>query len=202
MGSKKKIFWFDVETSGTEPSMHAIIQFACIIEKGGEILGYLDEKIEPDEDQVWDEGAEDIHGISREELEGCQSQGEFYELLEGVLCDVVDKYDTEDKLWIAGYNHQYDTSFLRHLWFRYCPDKYGLGSYFNWRFIDPMYLANQIHYYNPDFRPPDGFSLESLADYLGVDLEDDAHDALADIKATREVYHKLEDRFDLPEKFG
>ena len=33
----KKVFWFDVETTGLDSKIHDIIQLACIIEINGEI---------------------------------------------------------------------------------------------------------------------------------------------------------------------
>ena len=97
-------------------------------------------------------------------------------------------YDRDDKFIAAGFNVNFDLDFLRETWFA-TGGKYGPGS---WIFNCPIdvrtTVAEAIGW--DKLRLPN-FKLGTVCEYYGVELGEDAHDAMADIEATRKLYHAL-----------
>lgn len=181
-----KICFIDVETTGTDPKLHAVTQLAGIIcvpgiKGNGVTFNY---KIKPHDSAVLDAQALLITGESQETFA-------TYDPPSTVLCDftrtldkVISKYDRTDKLFFIGYNANFDDQFLRSFFIRQGHKFYG--SYFWWPPIDvaqmaQLYLMNRRHTLM-DFRLGTVYKAITKKDLLF------AHDAMADINATREIY--------------
>lgn len=179
----KKILWFDVETTGLSPEKHSIIQFAAIIEEGGNVLDEIDIKFAPLPGAAIEQSALDITGTTREELSArpCAADA-YYQILRffSTHCDVFNK---KDKFYPAGYNVHFDLTFLQ-AFFKANGDAYGIGSYINWRRLDPLALLH-IMDYNGQISLTN-YKLETVCEHYGIEI--DAHDALSDVRATREVW--------------
>jgi DNA polymerase-3 subunit epsilon len=99
----------------------------------------------------------------------------------------VDKYNKKDKFFLIGYNIGFDDSFMREMW-RRNKDVY-YGSWFWWPPIDVAVLA--CHYLKGERHRLENFKLSTLAEYLNIKREGNAHDALSDIHITREIYKRV-----------
>jgi DNA polymerase-3 subunit epsilon len=182
----KKVLWFDLETTGTNPDIHGIIQFAGLTEIDGLVVESFEIRMQPHDGAVIENEALEVSGTSREDLATFTLHEEAYRQIDAFLSRHVSRYDRDDKFYPAGYNVRFDLDFLGRMFRRY--DQYGLGSFINWRFIDPQPLLNLMEYMGVVSLP--NHRLQTVCDHFGVKL-DNAHDAMADITATRALMHRL-----------
>ena len=180
-----KLCFVDLETTGTDPAQHGIVQIAgqlCINAKKENFKFRM--QIFP-EDKV-DLEAIKIHGL--EPTAGHAPKTVHAELVK-LFSRYVDKYDKRDKLFFIAYNAQFDNAFLRKF-FEKCGDKY-FGSWFWFPYIDVMTLAlsklmNKRH-------GMENFKLGTVCRYLGIEFDmERAHGAEYDIAKTAELCDKLE----------
>jgi len=182
----KKVLYFDTETTGTDPNRNAIIQLSGMIEIDGEIVETFNYKMKPLPSEEIDPRAMEIHGMTVEEVSTYPDSlivlREFLELL-GRYCN---KFDKNDKFHPAGYNVKFDLEMI-HAFARKRGEMF-LGSFLSWVPIDGMPL---VHYLvtRSDFKLPD-YKLKTVCDHFGISIQ--AHDAMSDIQATRELILKLE----------
>jgi DNA polymerase III epsilon subunit-like protein len=175
------IVYLDFETSGLDPSRHAILQAAWIVERDGEVLS---EKIfdvipEPNDDLCL--AALDVNGFS---LERCRSGKYLSYVLAAFTQDCLQVSSPR----ICGHNIQFDISFLmtaiRKL-------RENLTLYVDLkRTLDTRTIAQFLEYKGVLQHAPTDFKLTTLCKIFDIPLE--AHDALADIRATRSLFHILE----------
>ncbi len=184
-----KLCFIDVETTGTDPKLHAITQLAgvivCPLHKGN---GYeFNYKIKPHDSAVIDSAALLATGQSLEEFA-------TYDAPSKVLCDftrtldtVVDKFDKRDKLFFVGYNAHFDDGFLRSFFLRQGHKFYG--SYFWWPPIDVAMMAMLFLRRRRHLMPQ--FNLSTVYEEIMGKPMNMAHDALQDIKQTKELYDAI-----------
>ncbi|TCD47261.1 3'-5' exonuclease [Chlorobium sp. N1] len=182
----KKVLWFDLETTGTNPDIHGIIQFAGLAEIDGLVAESFEIRMQPHNGAVIEDEALEVSGTSREDLATFTPHEEAFRQIDAFLSRHVSRYDRDDKFYPAGYNVRFDMDFLGRMFRRY--DQYGLGSFINWRSIDPQPLLNLMEYMGVVSLP--NHRLQTVCDHFGIKL-DNAHDALADITATRALMHRL-----------
>jgi DNA polymerase-3 subunit epsilon len=185
----KKILWFDTETTGLDPVKNDIIQLAGIVEIDGKEVGTFDYKCQPFDYTTIQQDALDTHGMTLEQIKTFEVPGQIQYNFTKMLAQYCDKFDKTDKFYPGGYNCKFDIDFLAQ-WFKKCGDSY-LGSWINWRALDPLpllYLAD----YRGEISLPD-YKLATTTKHYGVDLFS-AHDALSDVRATRTLWHKLTDK--------
>jgi DNA polymerase III alpha subunit (gram-positive type) len=185
----QKIFYFDVETTGTDPIKQDVVQIGLIIEIGGEVKIEKNIKCQPINWEEIEPQALEVTGNTIEGLKKLQPASAAYKELTDILCSYVDKYDKSDKFYPAGYNVSFDLDFLQNFFLKQ-NDPY-FGSFINWKRIDPLPILHYLdflgHISLPDYK------LATVCEYF--DIEIDAHDAFSDIKATRELVGFLADNF-------
>ena len=183
-----KIFWFDVETTGLDKTKHALIQIAYIIEIDSVIKESGNIFIQPFKTDLIDDAALRVNKRSKEEMfkEPFLFPEDAYEKINEIFSKYIDKYNKEDKFYPAGYNVSFDCDFLSNFFLKN-NDKY-FGSWFNGRNLDPKYLLALLSYEGKIDLPK--HSLAEACKYFKVDLKE-AHDAMSDITATRELMLKL-----------
>lgn len=182
----KKILWFDVETTGLDPVSNDPIQIAGMVEIDGKIeeeFNILTQALHPE--NIMQE-ALDLNGRTIEQIEGFQSPTDAKKEIDAVFLSHIDKFNRDDKFFPAGYNARFDMDFLGQ-WFKKLGDKY-LGSFWNWRAIDPLPFLHVMDY-KGELPQLQNLKLETVCEHF--DIKIDAHDAMSDIKATRELVHKL-----------
>ena len=187
----RKVLWLDVETTGTDPEKNGIVQIAGLVEINGEVVEDFDLRTKPlPEDQI-EFGSIEATGLDLLAVIEYPDGADTLKVFRGILDKYIDKYDKEDKFHPAGYNIKFDLDFL----WQFCvkQDFKYFRSYVDHIAIDVYGLARYLA----------GFGMievESLklahayAAMTGKTMEN-AHDALVDIKATRELAYELNRRF-------
>lgn len=182
-----KTLYLDLETTGLDPVKNSVIQFAAIVEYDGEEVDRVDIKMQPFDDAEVEEEALAKIGITIDDMMGWVGHHEGFELVKEFLNRHIDPYDKNDKFWVAGFNIRFDLDFLQRF-FRYNGDKYGIGTYFNWKYIDVMALVNLMAWKGKINLP--NHKLITVCEHFGIILEN-AHDAMDDTEASRDLIRKL-----------
>jgi len=184
----KKLF-LDLETSGLDPQLNAILEIGCVIEYRN-IYKELTFNCQPFPNDLVDSEALEVNKITEEKISSFSTPRQVYNDLTAELSMHVDKYNPKDKFVLLGYNVGFDAQFLRSFWQKN-QDKY-FSSWFWYPPLDVMALAMYI--LKDKVRPlMENFKLMTVAKEIGlsVDLEQ-AHGALYDVKLTREIYNAIE----------
>lgn len=194
----KKTLWFDIETTGLKPDWDDIIQLAYLLEIDGIIEEEGNLRMQPVNDMLIEMGelGTDIHGISKEALQKYPSPMSQFEEFVKMLDRNIVKFNKHDKAAPGGYNvFAFDYSFL-YRWPKKLGkkfnrpkiEKYGLGSYFDHCVQDPLPILNVLIHLGVMPRP-ENRKLATVCELFGITFE--AHDALADIRATRKLYYAV-----------
>lgn len=181
-----KLLFIDTETTGLDPAKNGIIQIAGIIEIDGLVVEKFNFTAKPfDTDEINDE-ALSVCGISRDDIQKLEPATSFYSKLSDLFSKYVDKYDRTDKFFVVGYNVEFDVNMLRAYWLK-MNDKY-FGSWVSGHKID---LQPVVTFLTCVGKIPNlgNMKLETIANHFGITIN--AHDAMSDIEATRDLFHKL-----------
>lgn len=180
-----KLLWIDTETTGIDPENCAIWQLAGLIEIDGRVEDEFDYKIAPFEGCLVQDEARNLQDGRKwtlEELRQAPSLASQLRSFKARLGRFVNKYDREDKFVPCGFNVNFDLDFLVNA-FKRCGDKY-FGSWIFWAPIDVRsFVGVAVGKYQMRFK---NHKLITICKEMGISL--DAHDALSDIKATRDLY--------------
>ena len=193
-----KILWLDVETTGLNAKENGIVQIAGILDIDtipGAEFNYF---VQPFDKDVINDDALKIHGHNRCRLKTFEPPQVILRKLTGTFQQFVDKYDKNDKMFIGGQNPSFDRDFLKEWWVK--NDIPYFGSWFDYHIIDLCALSMVFHIKGiVDLTDPDtgriNVRLGNVA--RAFDLEQkEPHDALDDIKLTREIFYgHMLDRF-------
>jgi DNA polymerase-3 subunit epsilon len=111
---RQKVLWIDLETTGTNSAIHAIIQLAALVEIDNEIVEEADLRMRPMSTQEVDEEALELNGVTAEEIKQWPAQSTQYAAFEALLERYINRYEKTDKFILAGYNiNAFDEPFLR-----------------------------------------------------------------------------------------
>ncbi len=166
MLSEAKLVVLDVETTGLSPAMgDRVVELGMIACRGATEISRSCHLINPGRPIPLD--AQQVHGISDQDVSGCPS---FKEIAEEVKSTLVDS-------WIVGHNVRFDTGFIAmELQQAGCP-VVALGC------LDTCQLASALW----DFP---NYQLETVVNALGIPTTR-LHRALDDATVTREVFHRV-----------
>ncbi len=195
-----KILWFDTETTGLDPNRNGLIQLAMVMDVDGEAVDTAYFEFQPFQNDYIDIGGKmptqwltyDLGSNGTLPITEITIQTLFsYPLpstakINTFLQKHISKFDKTDKAYVGGYNVPFDRAFLSKFYEK-CGDKY-LGSYINWKQLDVLSML-----YLADFHGKiklENYKLETACKYFNIELE--AHNPMSDIKATREIFYKLE----------
>jgi DNA polymerase III subunit epsilon len=182
----KKVLFFDVETTGLESVKNDIIQLSGIVEIDGKSVEEFNYKCQPFSYENIDAKALEVNKVTLELLKTFELPGAIHQQFTALLSKHCEKFDKTDKFYPAGYNVKFDIDFLAK-WFQKNNDKY-LGSWINWKALDPLPVLYMMDF-DGKISLPD-YHLVTVCNHFGISIEG-AHDALIDIKATRELFYKL-----------
>lgn len=180
-----KIWFFDVETTGLDSYKNDIITMANIIDIDGEIKEKFSLKIQPFNWDNIEQSALDVNKIEKASLKTFLPPLEAHRKLKEVLKKYIDPYNRKDKFQPGGYNNDFDIKFMANF-FKKCGDKY-FGSWIDYHKFDPQVIIQFLHLKGEINLP--NYRLETVANYFGININ--AHDAMSDIEATREIIYKL-----------
>lgn len=146
----------------------------------------FDFKVQPNPKAEIVQEALDVAGVTKEQILSYPAMGYVYGQFTAILNKYVDKYNKQDKFFLAGYNNaSFDNQFLR-AWFLQNGDKY-FGSYFWSNSIDVMVLATP--YLASQRSQMENFKQGTVAKALGIEIDESRlHDALYDIQVCKSIY--------------
>lgn len=180
-----KLFYADTETTGLDPTRNEAFQLAFIIEVNGKVVCEKNIRMRPAHPETADAKALEVTKKTLAELAQYPMRQQAYREFTETLGKFVDKYDKTDKMVWVGQNPEFDVRFVR-AFFKEHNDNY-FGSWFDSRPADLISLAVAAKV--KGLINPENFKLATLAAEFGIKF--DAHDALADVRATRQVWQRL-----------
>lgn len=185
-----KFLYLDTETTGVNPKEDSIFQISCIYvdtDAPDPSPKEYDFKLAPYKNKGLSPMAAEKTGMTDEIINSYPQQDLIFKEFQEKICAKVNPRDRKDKMFLLGYNVSFDDSFLRE-WFSFNGDRY-YGSYFWNPCLDAMSLAGLRLMAARPYMP--NFQLSTVYKALtGKDLEG-AHDAMADVRATREIFDIL-----------
>lgn len=190
---QNKTFWFDVETTGLDTDLNEIIQLAGIIEIDNKIVEEFDLLMKPTDFANISSKALEVQKRTLSDIKTYKDPSITHKKLVEIFDKYINKFDREDKMAIGGYNVDFDIGFLFSFFKRNGHN--FLGSYIDFtRKYDPL----GVMYFLKSSGKYDGQNckLETVANEFGIDLGKDAHDALADVIATKEIWEYLVNNID------
>lgn len=178
-----KILYLDTETTGTTANS-AVIQFAGIIEIDGEVKKEFNIRCKPHKNADISEKALEVTGMTLDIINSYQEPKKAFEEIESIFEKYCDRFDRNDKFILVGQNIKFDFQKLYEFYVR-LGNKY-LGSWINFKLMfDTLAVIQALQFVD---RLPilENNKLITWCNHFDIKLEN-AHDALADIRATREL---------------
>lgn len=183
-----KILYFDVETTGLDSKNDYIFQLSGLIEIDSELVDEFNIFLRPPDGTPVSKKALQVTGKTIEELREYPPMAEGFIEFEKLLRKYVDPdayYNAKEMFYPCAYNGNFDLQFLAELFQKNGNQQFY--KYQNWQLLDPLVV----------FRMLSSFGHLSLANHklatvcreFGVSI--DAHDALSDIRATRDLFQIL-----------
>ena len=203
-----RIMYYDLETTGVDYKVSSVRQISGFLEIDGVITEEFNYMVKPvpknltgyphnvwvgDEISlngvIWNRGAIELvksQGITSKEIDEYTPYMDVFQDLTGKLLRYINKFNNKEKFHLIGFNNRFfDDPFFRR-WFEDCGDKY-FGSYFWADSIDALVIAS--HHLKDKRQYMDNFKLMTVARTLGIEVdESQLHDALYDVKLTKEIY--------------
>lgn len=185
-----KTIWNDKETGGLRAAQHDITQIAIILDLNGAVAEELNILMRPSDPRRLEPTALAVQKKTLEQVMAHPlSQKEGFELYRDALA----KWTADGvKADWGGQNASFDVDFSKEF-FRQNGDEGGLTRYFTGGTVDTRYLADGFR--RTGAMKSANSKLGTICAELGVQLGDGAHDALFDIRATREAYYIMRQRF-------
>lgn len=186
-----KILWLDTETTGLNTDKCDLIQLAGIVIINGEEKERFNFHCQPVNWENIEPVALEKTNMTIEKLKTFPMPQELYKNFIELLGKYIDKYNKEDKFFLAGHNVQFDFNFVKTL-FKKMGDNY-FGSYFWYKTIDLMALATILH--TAGLINLSSWKLDDIAKYLEIPTDENLHDAFVDIDLTRKCFCKLASKY-------
>ena len=181
-----KILWADTETGGFSPEKNPILELAAIVEIDDKVVDEFSIQFHPLSGQTIHPKALEVNGKTEEEISQYPPHEISMMCFKKRLDKYVNKFNTEDKFIMAGYNVGFDANFIRNAFLNNNDNYYG--SYFFSCNLDVYSEIAKIISMS-ELRLPN-YKLGTVCNAFGIEI--DAHNAKSDIQATRELYYRLQ----------
>lgn len=182
-----KLLYLDTETTGLTDNS-AIVQIAGAIEIDNEVVEWFNIRCKPHKGADISESALKTIGFTIEELNQEQESEEALKELEEIFSKYVDRYNKNDKLIMICHNFPFDFRMLYNFYNRL--NNRFMGSFIDFKLnVCTLNLVKSLQVMGV-LPILENNRLETWCKHFNVSLEN-AHDALEDIRATREVYKNI-----------
>lgn len=179
------LLYVDTETTGLNVANCSIWQLAgYITDTAKNITESFDFKMHPYRDEIVSEEAVSKTGITQEQLDSFPSQSEVFNSFVSLIGKYVDLEDWNQRVIPIGYNVSFDLDFLR-AWFAYNNSASLFSKNIYFPGIDVMYLSS--YYLLGERHRMRNFTLSTVYERVLHKKLQNAHNALADIDATKEL---------------
>jgi len=182
-----KILWLATETTGVMTYKDDIYQIGAIYED--KEYSNIFQPFNPDTEDPNVIEALSVSGRSPEDLRNAPTNLSGFIEFQKFLKSIVNPFDRSDKVFLAGYNTQFDAQMLR-TWWRKRGDKY-YGSFFYPLVLDVGVIFVDYLIKSGKTLPPN-FKLETVLKWAGIEVEGDLHDAMTDIIYTKKLYEWMQ----------
>lgn len=180
-----KYLYIDAETTGLSAKGDRIFQLSGMIEINGRVTEEFNFHLEVDPEIEWSDFSKNLYEINLPNLPKKVTPKFAYNTLLTMLDKAVDRYNKADKLFIVGYNVQFDLDFLYNFFIQH-GNKY-LFSYL-WGEIFDVRSLMAFKVKEKRFLLKD-FKLDTITKAFNIEFR--PHDSFEDIKATRKLFQKL-----------
>jgi len=183
-----KILWCDTETSGLTPA-NGLIQIGAIIEIDGQTIETINYRMNVCAGDLIVDQALQCNGITRSQLRTFPHPSVKYHRFVNTLKEYVDHTDPNDTFILAGYNVNFDMRMLK-AWFIKHDPEFCIHNLIDESTYDVL-SATRLWFKQQGIKVGKGNAVENhklttIAKYFGI--EEDFHDALGDIRATKKIY--------------
>ena len=179
------LLYIDTETTGLDTATCSIWQLSGYIsDTATGVSDSFDYKMRPYRNEIISKEAAAKTGATQEELDGYPSQSEVCSNFTALLSKYVDLEDWNQRVIPVGYNISFDLDFLRS-WFAFNNSATLFSRNIYFPGIDVMYLA--AYYLLGERSKMRNFQLSTVYEKLTGKSLENAHNAMADIDATKEL---------------
>lgn len=184
-----KLLFFDTETTGLNHNVNGIHQMSGYIVIDNIIVDSFDIKFRPFDGCLCEDGAFEVTGLTEEEVMNREvSEQDALNQLLSIFDKHVNKYDRNDKMFVIGYNINFDINFINEFFRR--NNNTFLYSYIFTNPIDVMSLAgHKLMSLRPTMP---NFKQGTVAKTLCIQMDEDKlHDALYDVWVCVRIYNLI-----------
>ena len=183
------LLYVDTETTGLNVANCSIWQLAgYITDTAKNITESFDFRIRPYRGETISEEAAVKTNVTQEQLDTFPSQSEAFNSFVSLLGKFVDLEDWNQRVTPVGYNISFDLDFLR-AWFTFNNSATLFSKNIYFPGIDVMYLA--AYYLLGERSKMRNFQLSTVYEKLTGKSLANAHNAMADIDATKELLNVI-----------
>lgn len=184
--------FIDVETGGFDSKTNGLIQVAGIIEVNGSVKEEFNFQMQPLKGRKYDTQALVKNGYDMAMIKKFNPNAMCFGMFRQMMKKYIDPFDNKDKSFFIAYNSDFDEQFIRQ-WFKDNKDDYFGSLFWNPSICVMKKACEFLIEHRDEFT---NFRLETVANFFDLKPEGNLHDAMVDIKLTKELYHMLND----PEK--
>lgn len=179
------LLYIDTETTGLDTATCSIWQLSGYIsDTATGTSDSFDYKMRPYRNEIISKEAAAKTGATQEELDSYPSQSEVFSNFTALLSKYVDLEDWNQRVIPVGYNISFDLDFLRS-WFAFNNSATLFSRNIYFPGIDVMYLA--AYCLLGERSKMRNFQLSTVYEKLTGKSLENAHNAMADIDATKEL---------------
>jgi DNA polymerase III epsilon subunit-like protein len=180
-----KRFYLDLETTGANSSYHSIIQLAFIIEVEGKVTNSFVGKCCPPEHELlrMDKKAQAAHKKTPEEIRTYGSPKDLFIQMCTIINENNKAYPGHFEIW--GQNAKFDREFLLEFFIKHGVEWNQFKRIFDVYVVDLLGVTSLL--LKRGLLPDTNLKLDTLCELFNIQRAQ-THDALEDIKATKEIF--------------